>query len=299
MKKLLLSLAATAAISTQAGDFKVQSFLNPAITALIVSNTPCVATNLAYIAQNQIQGVYQVGTNAALGTTLIAPIATNQTQLMFSNAVSFGIGGQTFPGSLIILTNGASQSGTGIIEQLNATNNFWASLNPFQDVVLGSDLNMSQPPYQLSSNSTNVVGIITAIVIPNHYPYVGLAGFYSNIVNIQFTPIPFKAASQGGIGASLGPQGSTVLAQGPLADWEITPTTTTTNDTVITMQFTNHWNATMSLQAYPHVATLPVTSAMMAGYRALRCRSAGCSGVAGVTTNQVAIVGLYFSDFVP
>ncbi len=101
MKKLLFSLVLAGASLASAAQFTVQSFFNPAVTSIIISNNVGV-TNLNYIAQNMLQGLYQITTNSA-GTAILGSIATNYcgslTGTMYTDSVPVVWFGQTYPGN--------------------------------------------------------------------------------------------------------------------------------------------------------------------------------------------------------
>src|SRR6266704_5314627 len=138
MKKLLFSLMlAVLAERSEAAQFTVQSFFNPAVTSIIISNNVGV-TNLNYIAQNMLQGLYQITTNSA-GTAILGSIATNCGALsgtMYTDSVPVVWFGQTYPGTFTVLTNAATAASlnTNEVRYIKMTTN--NQFNFFQDVLL-------------------------------------------------------------------------------------------------------------------------------------------------------------------
>lgn len=200
MKKFFLGLflAASLALPSKAAQYSVQSFFNPQISALVVSNALMGATNLNYIAQNVLQGLYLVGTNS-LGSSINAPIATNFCPMFYSNSVPTTWYQQPFQGSLVALTNAAfatTLNTNNVLVQLVATNN---NINFFQDVSLPQDFwtgvtpEASKPITGASTNgtyaaTTNAVAMLQIVSSPfSLFTYGPGAG--SNQVTLGFSPI--------------------------------------------------------------------------------------------------------------
>jgi len=202
MKSLRLLLFAILSItfSTHAASFMVQSFLNPQVSSLVISNN-IGWTNLNWVAQNNQQGQYLLGTNTA-GNNITAPIATNtmtMNWLYYSNSTPVQWFGQTFPSSYVILTNNtvaASASTNDIIWQTPGTNN---ALNVFQDVSLPGDFYTGvAPEYGIgAAGTTNAIAYLQ--IVSQQFSLFGntAVGAGSNIVNLTFSPIAAQPSSTG------------------------------------------------------------------------------------------------------
>lgn len=171
MKKLLSLLLATVSFTAIAGDWKSQSFINPTVVSLAVSNNFGV-TNLDYINQNALQGA---------GAT-----PTNYTGVWYTSSPPVYVSSVLQPGTLIVVTNAALVNNTNAGYSV-ATN---VTLNLLGDVSLGPDQASSdQQGLPGAAGPTNIAGIISIRSQGNTLFTSGTAGGGSNTVTLIFTPI--------------------------------------------------------------------------------------------------------------
>lgn len=295
MKKVLLLFAILPLMfstPTKAANYQIQSFLNPNVSSIIVSNNIGV-TNLNYIAQNLLQGVYQLGTNNA-GTSINAAIATNwcaSFPFMFSNATPVSWYGQQYSASWVIMTNASaiasSLSTNDVLYYLPATNTYPANLNCFADVILPTDNNLTAPVFGIgAAGQTNAVGMLQ-IVSQQFTQYGYGTGAGSNIVNLSFVGLPNPPSSanpSGFLGSNI---------PGYTAGLE--PTDGAVSGGAGVNLFTVTYTNQISTVGAPTVVQVPVPLWKFAGDRALRLRWV----YTGSSTNAIAINSITFSDWTP
>ena len=283
MKKLILGLVLLASAYVQAANFTVQSFLNPNVSALVVSNA-VGATNLNYVYQNQLQGLYLSTTNT-LGTSINIPIATNTAPRFYSNSVPTTWYGQQFVGSMVILTNNvfAAAASTNNVQYITAaTNN---AINFFQDVNLPNDFWTGVAPEAAkagTATTTNAVAYLQIVSQPFSL-YGGAAGNGSNQVNLGFVPIATPTGSNPG---SVNPIPGFTPAMEP-TDAAVSGGTAST---VWTVTYTNQISTVFA----PTVVNVPVPRWMFIS-RGMRLRWI----YTDVSTNAIAINSITLNTFTP
>lgn len=283
----VLLLAVLVVFETQAGGtYSVQSFLNGGqVTSLVVSNGLGV-TNLTYIAQNHLQGDYQIGTNS-LGTGFNAPIATNAlgagTSLLYTNATPVSWYGITYPGTFVALTNNTAGTATNDVSYTVITTN--NQFNFFQDANLPEDYfqtfgSSGQPG---AAGDTNSIGLLQVVSQPFSL-YGQAAGGGSNIVNLVFEPIPhLRSPNPGSTPGSAYIPGFTPA---------MSPTdAATTGGYGFTVTYTNQ----ISTANVPTVYALPLPRWKFLGASGIRLRAI----YAGASTNAVCIQSVTLQTWTP
>jgi len=288
MKKLLFSLTlAVLAERSEAAQFTVQSFFNPAVTSVIISNNVGV-TNLNYIAQNMLQGLYQITTNGA-GTAILGSIATNYcgalSGTMYTDSVPVVWFGQTYPGTFTVLTNAAvaASANTNDVRYVTITTN--NQFNLFQDVLLPQDFfnTLGESGLPGVAVATNSIGYLQVVSQPFSLTGSGATGNGSNIVSLILSPIAAVSASNpGGVNA----------IPGFVPDLE--PTDAAQPDTVVPYLVVTYTNQISLLNA-PTVANFAVPRWKFRGARGLRLRAL----YSGTSTNAISVNSVTLQTWTP
>jgi hypothetical protein len=239
------------------------------VSSLVISNNVGV-TNLSYIAQNILQGQYQINTNTA-GTSILGNIATNATPrigINYTNATPVVWFGQTYLGTKVIVTNNtvAATASTNDYQYVTATTN--NAINFFQDVTLPQDFFPAAAEYGIGVASiTNSIAYLQ--VVSQQYTEYGYGtGAGSNIVNLVFSPIHCVNA----------PNPNNPIA-GYTPDLEPTDGAYASAGDVWTVTYTNQ----ISTLGAPTVYVTPVPRWMFPGAQGMRLRMA----YTGTSTNAI------------
>jgi hypothetical protein len=283
----VMLMAVLVVFETQAGGtYTIQSLLNGGqVSSLVVSNGVGV-TNLNYIALNQLQGLYQIGTNS-LGTGFNAPIATNSvgagTSLMYTNATPVSWYGITYPGTFVALTNNTAGTATNDVSYTVITTN--NQFNFFQDANLPEDYfqtfgSSGQPG---AASDTNSIGLLQVVSQPFSL-YGQAAGGGSNIVNLILEPI----AHIRGVNPGSTPGSSYIPGFTP----GLSPTDAAfTGGYNYTVTYTNQ----ISTASVPTVYQVPLPRWKFQGASGLRLRAI----YAGSSTNAVCIQSVTLQTWTP
>ncbi len=286
MKKLLFSLVLAGATAASGAQFTVQSFFNPAVTSIIISNNVGV-TNLNYIAQNMLQGLYQITTNSA-GTAILGSIATNYcgslTGTMYTDSVPVVWFGQTYPGTYTILTNQAvaASANTNDVRFVTITTN--NQFNLFQDVLLPQDFfnTLGESGQPGAASTTNAIGYLQ--VVSQAFSLYGAAtGHGSNIVNLILVPLASVGANNpGGVNS----------IPGFVPDLESTDAAQPDGQTqTMVISYTNQ----ISLLSAPTVANIALPRWKFRGARGLRLRAL----YSGTSTNAISVNSVTLQTWTP
>jgi hypothetical protein len=294
-KLLALLVALLAVDAVEAAQFNVYSFFNPNVTSVVISNNVGI-TNLNYISQNLLQGLYQLGTNTA-GTGINAPIATNYAALsgtMYTSSVPVQWFGQVYPGTFTVLTNNtvASTANTNDVAFVTVTTN--NQFNFFQDVPLPQDqynglvTDSGQPG---AAGQTNSIGYIQFVTQPFSLTGSGAVGNGSNIVTAIFSPIAVMQQPN--------PNGAPSTVNGGGAIPGLTPALEPTDlaqpngvAPYLVVSFTNQISVTLNA---PTVATFAVPRWKFPGARGIRLRAL----YSGTSTNAVCVNSITYQNWVP
>jgi len=295
MKKLFLLSTLAIGLSAQGALFTVTSFFNPNVTSVVISNNVGI-TNLNYISQNILQGLYQLGTNTA-GTGINAPIATNYGLLQgtyYTNSSPVSWFGQVYPGSLVIMTNNAvaaASSTNDILYTTITTNN---QFNFFQDVPLPQDeynglvTDSGRPG---AATSTNSIGYIQFVSQPFSMTGSGAVGNGSNIVTAIFTPIAvLQTPNPGGAPSSVNGGGS---IPGFVSGLEATDGAQPIGvEAYLVVSYTNQISVGVNA---PTVANFAVPRWNFPGARGIRLRAL----YSGTSTNSICVNSITYQNWTP
>lgn len=289
MKKLFLAALLTVGLSVHGATFTIGSFFNPTVSSIIISNNVGV-TNLNYIAQNILQGQYQLTTNTA-GTAILASIATNfcggLCGTMYTDSVPVTWFGQTYPGTFTILTNQAVAAAASTNDVKWVTINTNNQFNFFQDLPLPQDFYnglVTDAATPGAAGNTNSIAYIQFVSQPFSLTGSGAVGNGSNIVTAIFSPLASLTSPNPGNG---GPIPGFVPA--------LEPTDTAQPGGLppyIVVSYTNQISVTVNA---PTVANFPVPRWKFPGARGIRLRAL----YSGTSTNAVAVNSITMQTWTP
>lgn len=289
MKRLLLIASFAIGLTANGAQFTISSFFNPAVSSVVISNN-CGITNLNYIAQNVLQGQYQLGTNTA-GTAILASIATNYAGVsptMYTDSVPVQWFGQTYPGTFTILTNNtqpAASANTNDVRFVSITTN--NQFNFFQDLPLPQDfynglVTDSGPPG--AATSTNSIAYIQFVSQPFSLTGSGAVGNGSNIVTAIFSPIAVLASPNPGGGSPI---------PGLMPDLEPTDLAQPIGiSPYLVVTYTNQISVTVNA---PTVANFAVPRWKFPGARGIRLRAL----YSGTSTNAICVNNITLTTWTP
>lgn len=288
MKKLFLLTSLAISLAAHGAQFTTTSFLNPNVTSVVISNNVGI-TNLNYIAQNLLQGLYQLGTNTA-GTGINAAIATNYGALSgtsYTDSVPVQWFGQTYPGTYTILTNNtvAASLSTNDVKYVTVTTN--NQFNFFQDVPIPQDYYsalLTDAGLPGAAGNTNSIGYIQIVSQPFSMTGSGAVGNGSNIVSAIFSPIAVLTVPQPGGGQPI-PGLTPALEPTDLAQ----PSGAVP---YIVVTYTNQISVTLNA---PTVANFAVPRWKFPGARGIRLRALYC----GTSTNAICVNSVTFNTWTP
>jgi len=288
MKKLITLLTIAGAVIAHGASFTIGSFFNPNVTSVVISNNVGI-TNLNYIAQNILQGQYQLGTNGA-GTSILGNIATNLGTLngtQYTDSVPVMWFGQTYPGTFVCLTNNtvAATLSTNDVKYVTITTN--NQFNFFQDLPLPQDqfnalVTDSGKPG--ASGMTNSIGYLQIVSQPFSLTGSGAVGNGSNIVSCIFEPLASLTSPNPGNGGPIPgfvpALGATDLAQPNAVPpyWVVT--------------YTNQISVSVNA---PTVANIAIPRWYFPGARGIRLRAL----YSGTSTNAICVNSITLQTWTP